>query len=133
MTSGQGRTAIVVMGMAGCGKTSIAHELAEQLRWAAAEADAFHPPQNVAKMSAGLPLTDEDPPGEVFVVEGVVAKAGEDADVAVSEGAEGLVVAGAAGALLVGIGAGAGRGPGTGTGPAGTVLRSWWPAARFSV
>jgi len=60
MTSGKDRTAIVVMGVAGCGKTSIAQELAEQLRWAAAEADAFHPAANVAKMSAGVPLTDED-------------------------------------------------------------------------
>lgn len=53
-------TAVVVMGVAGCGKTTIAKLLAARLRWAQAEADDFHPADNVAKMAAGIPLTDAD-------------------------------------------------------------------------
>jgi gluconokinase len=51
---------IVVMGISGSGKTTIATRLAEQLGWAFAEADEFHPAANIAKMTAGTPLTDED-------------------------------------------------------------------------
>lgn len=50
----------IVMGVAGSGKTSVATLLAERLGVTFAEGDAFHPPANVAKMSAGTPLTDED-------------------------------------------------------------------------
>ena len=55
-----GRTAVVVMGVAGCGKTTVAEELAARLGWPVADADDFHSPANVAKMRAGTPLTDED-------------------------------------------------------------------------
>jgi gluconokinase len=51
---------IVVMGISGSGKTTIATRLAEQLGWTFAEADEFHPAANIEKMSAGMPLTDED-------------------------------------------------------------------------
>jgi gluconokinase len=51
---------IVVMGVSGCGKTTIAEGLASRLRWPYAEADTFHPRGNVDKMRAGIPLTDED-------------------------------------------------------------------------
>lgn len=51
---------IVVMGISGSGKTTIATRLAERLRWVFAEADEFHPAANIEKMSAGTPLTDED-------------------------------------------------------------------------
>ncbi|WP_315098713.1 gluconokinase [uncultured Cellulomonas sp.] len=51
---------IVVMGVAGSGKTTVALLLAERLGRPYAEADEFHPPANIAKMSAGEPLTDED-------------------------------------------------------------------------
>ncbi len=51
---------LVVMGVAGSGKTTIARALAERLGWRFQEGDALHPPANVAKMSAGTPLTDED-------------------------------------------------------------------------
>ena len=54
------RTAIVVMGVAGCGKTTTAEALAERLGWPVADADDFHPSTNVAKMRSGTPLTDED-------------------------------------------------------------------------
>jgi gluconokinase len=51
---------LVVMGVAGSGKTTIAAALAERLGWRLLEGDAFHPPANVAKMAAGTPLTDDD-------------------------------------------------------------------------
>ncbi|WP_271395864.1 gluconokinase [Neomicrococcus lactis] len=51
---------IVVMGVSGSGKTSLAALLSEQLGWPYAEADEFHPAENIAKMSAGHALTDED-------------------------------------------------------------------------
>ena len=51
---------IVVMGVASSGKTSLGERLAERLGWPFRDADSFHPPANVAKMSGGIPLTDED-------------------------------------------------------------------------
>lgn len=53
-------TVVVMMGVSGCGKTTIAAKLAAQLGWQMLEGDKLHPPANVAKMSAGTPLTDED-------------------------------------------------------------------------
>ena len=51
---------VVVMGVCGCGKTAVGEALAAELGWPFFDADNFHPPANVAKMAAGLPLTDED-------------------------------------------------------------------------
>ncbi|MFM9370904.1 gluconokinase [Streptomyces sp. Da 82-17] len=51
---------VVVMGVAGTGKTTIGPLLAEQLGVPYAEGDDFHPEANIAKMSAGTPLTDDD-------------------------------------------------------------------------
>jgi len=51
---------VVLMGVAGSGKTTIGRELAAELGWKFADADDFHPPANVAKMSAGIPLDDAD-------------------------------------------------------------------------
>ncbi len=51
---------LVLMGVSGSGKTTLAQELEARLGWPYAEADEFHPPENIAKMSAGTPLTDED-------------------------------------------------------------------------
>jgi gluconokinase len=48
------------MGPAGAGKTTIGELLAAQLHWDFADADNFHPPANIAKMSHGIPLQDED-------------------------------------------------------------------------
>jgi carbohydrate kinase (thermoresistant glucokinase family) len=48
------------MGVSGSGKTTIGEELAARIGWRYEDADSFHPASNVAKMSAGLPLTDED-------------------------------------------------------------------------
>jgi gluconokinase len=50
----------VVMGVSGCGKSSVARELASRTGGVFLDADDFHPPVNVAKMSAGTPLNDED-------------------------------------------------------------------------
>lgn len=51
---------LVIMGVAGCGKTTTAPLLAERLGWKCAEGDSFHPEANIAKMSAGEALTDDD-------------------------------------------------------------------------
>ena len=51
---------LVVMGVSGSGKTTLAEVLSERLGWVCAEADDFHPQENVDKMTAGLALTDED-------------------------------------------------------------------------
>ncbi|CDX13435.1 gluconate kinase 2; gluconate transport, GNT I system [Mesorhizobium sp. ORS 3324] len=50
--------AIVVMGVAGCGKTVVGEALAETLKAVFIEGDRLHPPENVARMARGEPLTD---------------------------------------------------------------------------
>jgi gluconokinase len=52
--------ALVVMGVSGSGKSTIGEKLAERIGWRYEDGDRFHPASNVAKMSAGQPLTDED-------------------------------------------------------------------------
>ncbi len=51
---------VVLMGVSGCGKSTIARALAAAEGWTVLEGDTFHTPANVSKMAAGLPLTDED-------------------------------------------------------------------------
>jgi gluconokinase len=51
---------LIVMGVAGTGKTTVGAMLAGRLHWLYAEADDFHPAANVEKMAAGTPLTDAD-------------------------------------------------------------------------
>jgi ribose 5-phosphate isomerase A len=51
---------LVIMGVSGVGKSTVARELAARLGWAFEEGDALHPEANVAKMHAGIPLTDAD-------------------------------------------------------------------------
>ena len=51
---------ILIMGVAGSGKTTVALLLASQLNWKFIDADDVHPPSNIAKMASGQPLTDED-------------------------------------------------------------------------
>ena len=53
-------TCLIVMGVAGAGKTTLALALAERLGWGFLDADRLHPQANVAKMRAGLPLDDAD-------------------------------------------------------------------------
>ena len=52
--------ALIVMGVSGSGKSTVADALAKRLGWRYEDGDRFHPPGNVAKMSAGHPLTDQD-------------------------------------------------------------------------
>jgi gluconokinase len=60
--SGQGSAPgpVVVMGVAGCGKTTVGQLLAARLGFPYAEADSFHPAANIAKMRRGDPLDDQD-------------------------------------------------------------------------
>src|ERR1700722_2039407 len=51
---------VVVMGVSGSGKTTVAKLLAETSGWQFQEGDSLHPPANVEKMSHGIPLTDAD-------------------------------------------------------------------------
>jgi len=55
-----GTTTIVVMGVSGSGKSTVAATLVDRLGWEFAEGDDFHPAANVEKMHAGHPLDDED-------------------------------------------------------------------------
>jgi gluconokinase len=50
----------IVMGVSGCGKSSVGQALAQSLGWDFYDADDFHPPANVAKMASGTPLDDSD-------------------------------------------------------------------------
>jgi len=51
---------VLVMGVSGVGKSTIGPALAAALGWPCLDADDYHPPENVAKMAAGTPLTDAD-------------------------------------------------------------------------
>jgi len=51
---------LVVMGVSGVGKTTLAKAIAERLGWTFKEGDELHPAANIAKMKAGIPLTDAD-------------------------------------------------------------------------
>jgi gluconokinase len=54
---------IIVAGVSGSGKTTVGKLLAARLGWEFADADDFHPPENIAKMKAGMPLDDADRAG----------------------------------------------------------------------
>lgn len=78
---------VVLMGVAGAGKTTIGRLLAARLGWAFVEGDAYHPPANIAKMAGGTPLTDQDRAGWLAALRQVIAArlaAGEPAVVASS-------------------------------------------------
>jgi gluconokinase len=51
---------LIVAGVSGCGKSTVGALIAGRLGWQFADADTFHPEANVAKMRAGIPLTDAD-------------------------------------------------------------------------
>lgn len=52
--------AVILMGVSGCGKTTIGQLLAQQLGWEFIESDDYHSAENIRKMARGVPLTDED-------------------------------------------------------------------------
>jgi gluconokinase len=60
MGDGMAADGLIVMGVSGSGKTTVGKLLAFRLGWDYFDADEFHSPENVAKMAAGVPLTDED-------------------------------------------------------------------------
>lgn len=55
-----GRTPIVVMGITGCGKSTLAKAIAADIGWDFVEGDSLHSRENIRKMSEGIPLNDED-------------------------------------------------------------------------
>lgn len=59
---------VVVMGVAGCGKSEVGQRLAAALALPLIEGDAFHPPANIAKMRSGVPLDDADRAGWLDVL-----------------------------------------------------------------
>lgn len=65
---------VVVMGVSGSGKTEIGRQLAARLGCEFIEGDDFHPPENVAKMSGGTPLGDEDRLPWLLVLNGELRK-----------------------------------------------------------
>lgn len=75
------------MGVSGAGKTAVGELLAKRLGWAFVDADELHPAGNIRKMTAGVPLTDEDRLPWLLRVRGVIvehAESGRSAIVACS-------------------------------------------------
>lgn len=66
---------VIVMGVCGCGKSSVGQGLADALGCTFIEGDQHHPPANIAKMSAGIPLTDTDREGWLAVLAGFIVEA----------------------------------------------------------
>jgi carbohydrate kinase (thermoresistant glucokinase family) len=56
----RGPLVLIVMGVSGAGKSTLAEALRDALHWPFQEGDALHPPANIQKMHAGIPLTDKD-------------------------------------------------------------------------
>jgi gluconokinase len=75
---------LMVAGVSGSGKTTVGALVAGRLQWQFADADTFHPPANVDKMRAGIPLTDEDRQPWLHAIEAWM-------DTRLSEGQSGVV------------------------------------------
>ena len=79
-----GKPVLIVMGVSGSGKSTVAEAMNEQLHWPFQEGDALHPPCNVQKMHASVPLTDEDRAPWLLAIKGWI-------DARVSAGEPGLI------------------------------------------
>lgn len=77
MTAGPERSSrlppVVVMGVAGCGKSAVGSALAATLGVEFVEGDAFHPPENIARMASGIPLDDAHRAGWLDAVAAEIA------------------------------------------------------------
>lgn len=76
-------SALVVMGVTGCGKTSVAQAIAERQGGRLIEGDAFHPQANVDKMRRGIALTDQDRAGWLDLLARELQAARQDGEYAV--------------------------------------------------
>lgn len=74
---------VVVMGVSGCGKSTLGQALADTLGVPYIEGDALHPPDNVARMAAGTPLTDADRAGWLDIIGERLVEAGRSGSGAV--------------------------------------------------
>jgi gluconokinase len=63
------------MGVSGCGKSSVGEACAQALGWVLHEGDAYHAPESIAKMRAGIALTDADRSGWLDRLAGLLAPA----------------------------------------------------------
>ena len=66
---------LVIMGVSGSGKTTVGKLLAQKTGGRFLDGDDFHPPENVAKMSSGIPLTDEDRQGWLETLASIIHEA----------------------------------------------------------
>jgi gluconokinase len=71
---------IIVMGVSGSGKSTVGRLLADELGWTFVEADDFHPPENIRKMHAGIPLNDADRQPWLTVLQGRIDQACADGE-----------------------------------------------------
>ena len=65
---------VVLMGVSGCGKSTVGEGLAERLGWRFVEGDSLHPPENIAKMAAGQALDDADRAGWLTTLADLLAQ-----------------------------------------------------------
>jgi gluconokinase len=72
-SGGEPRLAIVLMGVAGAGKTTVGRALAETLGWTFVDADDHHPEENRRLMEAGVPLTDAQRDSWIGTLEALIA------------------------------------------------------------
>lgn len=75
---------LVIMGVSGCGKSTVGEGLAKALGLPFLEGDSLHPPRNVALMASGTPLTDEDRAGWLDTIAARLASLPQDQGLVVS-------------------------------------------------
>jgi carbohydrate kinase (thermoresistant glucokinase family) len=63
---------LILMGVSGSGKTKIGQQLAKELGWNFFDGDDFHPPDNIEKMSQGIPLTDDNRNSWLYALETLI-------------------------------------------------------------